>query len=177
MTTLEVAGCITGILLPLYLSHDVLSVIAEFVVAISGITLFFSLLLVYGVATEQSVPILIYLGYKAILIFVILLLALAADLKYLFSFQYVFGLLVITNDNYICIIALFYVFSSSFSVLHYNILVVNKSENIQTTNSQDPSINLSSPPSAPPFSTLLDLQTTNSQEYSKDSTEHTINHI
>merc|ERR1712183_862668 len=129
MTSLEVAGCIGGMFVPLSLSTDVM--IVTFTVAISGISLLFSFLLVYGVARQQSGPVLIYLLYKALLIFILLvaLAALAADFEYLSSFQYVFGLLVITKENYIFIIAFFYVFSTSFILLHYNILVVNKAEN------------------------------------------------
>merc|ERR1712183_786448 len=160
MTSLEVAGCIGGMFVPLSLSTDVM--IVTFTVAISGISLLFSFLLVYGVARQQSGPVLIYLLYKALLIFVILLVALAAlaaDFKYLSSFQYVFGLLVITKENYIFIIAFFYVFSTSFTLFHYNILVVNKAENISRDSMKH-----------------RNIQFINKSD-KKDWSENTINHI
>merc|ERR1712183_326575 len=133
MTSLEVAGCIGGMFVPLSLSTDVM--IVTFTVAISGISLLFSVILLVALA------------------------ALAADFKYLSSFQYVFGLLVITKENYIFIIAFFYVFSTSFTLFHYNILVVNKAENISRDSMKH-----------------RNIQFINKSD-KKDWSENTINHI
>ena len=162
MTTLEVGGCINGLFLPLCLYRDVITetaTIALTISGISGITLLFSFLLVYGVARQQSGPVLLYLVYKAILIFIIVLMALVANLKYLSSFQCVFGLLVITRDNYIFIIAFLYVFSTTFTVLHYNILVINNSEDINKVGMKQRNIQFIN------------------KSYNKDWSENTINHI
>jgi len=131
MTTLEVTVSISLMVFPLfYLAISVVSLTNILVLAISQITLLFSLLLVYGVVRQQSGSVLIYLAYKDVLFFILIIIALAGYLTRPVSFQYVFGMLVINQYNYIIIFTFFYVFSTSFAVLQYDILLINKSENI-----------------------------------------------
>merc|ERR1712241_569795 len=90
MTTLELTVSISLMVFPLfYLSIGVISLTNIILLVFSQLTLLFSLLLVYGVARQQSGPVLIYLSYKVLLLFIIIMMALTVHLTWPVSFQFV----------------------------------------------------------------------------------------